>query len=99
MPKIPLFIPNKIKQELHEMGFDETFIKYMKPKEAWEIIEGRMSKTEYILKKINEEFTPKLQEELNYLNSLSKKELNKIKQEMTKKNFMNELLNDNLTIN
>lgn len=95
MSKVPLFIPNKIKQELREMGFNEISIKHMKPEEAWEIIEGRLSKTNYIMNKIVE----LAQQDLDRLNSLPDKKKNEVNQEIKKKNFINKLLNDNLTTN
>ena len=95
MAKIPLFIPDKIKQELREMGFSEFLIKHMKPEEAWEIIEGRLSKAIYIANKV----TQLAQKDLDKINSLYEKEKNEEKQEIKKKNFMDKLLNDNLTIN
>lgn len=51
MSKIPLFITNKMKQELSEMGFDKNIISTMKPEEAWSVLEGKVSKSDYVLNK------------------------------------------------
>lgn len=51
MAKVPLFIPARIKKELVDMGFNEAMIKHMRPEEAWEIIEGRLSMVDYVISK------------------------------------------------
>jgi hypothetical protein len=89
MAKIPLFIPLKIKKELKDMGLNETCIKHMKPEEAWDIIEGKLSKNDYIINKITE----LAQKELDEINEIPKDKLNEIKNENLKNDFLSDITN------
>jgi len=51
MAQIPILIPQKIKNELIEMGYDEIMLKYMTPQEAWDITDGKLSMVDYVINK------------------------------------------------
>ena len=51
MAKIPLIITQKIKKRLLEMGFNDVMIKHMKPEEANDILENRLTMGDYVISK------------------------------------------------
>jgi len=52
MGQIPLFITKKLKKQLIDIGYNNIMLKYMKPEEAWNILEGDLSMNDYVFNKI-----------------------------------------------